>query len=323
MPENHYDTLGVPKNASQDDIKRAYRKIAVKYHPDKKPDNKIAEEIYREATEAYEILKDPEKRKKYDSLFTWSRPKKILKRNIRGSDLRINLKVNRADLIYRAERIIAIERKGKCKSCDGTGSLDRKTKKCTYCNGTGLQGFSLAIGEKKKCLYCKGIGITREGMRCFDCRGTAIAPEIVRRKIILHPLMSAPIVLLETGNHCFGGTPGDLFIDLDIIEDPNYSVNNLDVTGKIKISPAQAILGDTVNLAVFGKSITIRIPPGIKNGNTIEKNKAGITYEGKTGRFKAIIYINIPTIITDQEKELYQKLLKIEKETPWPKTMSF
>jgi molecular chaperone DnaJ len=315
MLENYYDILGVSRNASVDEIKKAYRKIAMKYHPDKKPGNKVAEEMFGEATKAYEILKDPEKRKKYNSQFSWAQPKTKTERPKRkGTDLRINVKVRRAELIRGAERLIVTKRKGLCKKCEGTGSLERKTKKCVYCNGTGLQGFSLALGERKKCQYCKGAGKTPAGLPCFDCKGTALTNEIIRRKITLHPLMASSTVLVGLGNCCFGGIAGELFIDLDIIEDPNYKVEWLDIKGKVRISPAQAVLGDSVKLVVFDKDITVEIPPGTRNGHIIEMKNAGITYEGKTGYFKAIVYINIPLILSKEEKELYQKLLQIEKE---------
>jgi molecular chaperone DnaJ len=324
MLENHYETLGVSRDASEDDIKKAYRKIAIKYHPDKKPGNKVAEEMFQEATEAYEILKDPRKRKKYDSQFSWAQPKpKTEKPKKKGTDLRINVKVRRAELVRGAERLIITKRKGFCKKCEGTGSLERKTKKCVYCNGTGLQGFSLALGERKKCQYCKGAGKTPVGLLCFDCKGTAVATEIIRRKIALHPLMARSTVLTGLGNCCFGGVPGELFIDLDIIEDSDYKVDWLDIEGKVKISPAQAVLGDSIKLTVFDLDIIVEIPPGTRNGDFIEMKNAGITYDGKTGYFKAVVYINIPLILSKEEKELYQKLLQIEKETPWPKIMSF
>lgn len=323
MSENYYDTLGVPRNASTDQIKKAYRKIAVKFHPDKKPGNKVAEDIYHRATEAYEVLKDPEKRKKYDSKFSWSKntKRKPLKR--RGTDLRVSVKVKREDIVKGIERIIVIKRQGLCKSCAGTGSEERKTKKCTYCAGTGLAGFSLALGERRKCRYCKGAGIIPLGKKCTTCRGTALAPETIRRKIQIHPLMANSTVLLELGNHRFAGIPGNLFIDLDIIEDPRFKVDRLDVKAKVTISPAQAVLGDKIRISVFGKELTLKIPSGINNGDKIEMSDGGITYEGKTGRFKATVFINIPLILSDDEKELYQKLLQIEKEKPWPRIMNF
>ena len=320
--ENYYDILGIPRNASEEQIKRAYRKIAVKFHPDKKQGNKVAEEMFREATEAYEVLKDPEKKKRYDSGF--ARPKTKIKVKRRGSDLRVSVKVSRADLVRGIERIIVIKRKGKCKSCDGTGSIDRKIKKCIYCGGTGLAGFPLALGERKRCLYCEGVGAQPAGIKCFDCKGTSLTPETIRRRITLDSLTARSTVLRDLGNHCFAGVPGTLMVDLDIIEDPNYKVKNfLDIIGKIKISPAQAILGDSVKLSVFGKALTIKIPAGIHNRDTINIHNAGITYKEKTGDFKATVYINIPAIITDQEKELYQKILQIEKEISWPKTLNF
>jgi len=323
MLENHYETLGISRDASEDEIKKAYRKIVLKYHPDKKPGNKVAEEMFLEATEAYKILKDPEERKKHDSQFSWAQPRTERKIKRQGSDLRVSIKVSRSDLIRGSERMLVIERKGKCQSCAGTGSIDRETKKCAWCNGTGLQGFSLALGERKKCRYCKGVGRVPSGIRCFKCKGVALAPEIIRRKIALNPFMSESIILPQLGNYCFGGEAGDLIIDLNITEDPNYKVRDLDVAGRIRISPAQAVLGDIIKLAVFGKELEIKVPPGTCNGQVIEIKNAGIIYDGKAGDFKAVIYINIPLILSNEEKELYQKLLQIEKETSWPKTLNF
>ena len=150
-----------------------------------------------------------------------------------------------------------------------------------------------------------------------------MATEIIRRKITLHPLIARSTVLTGLGKWCVGGGPGELFIDLDIIEDPDYKVDWLNIEGKIKISPAQAVLGDTVKLTVFDKDLIIKIPPATRNDHVIEMKNAGITYDGKTGYFKAIVYINIPLTLSREEKELYQKILRIEKETPWPKIMSF
>jgi len=320
MTKDYYDILGVSRNASEEVIKKAYRKKAIKFHPDKKQGNKVAEEMFREATEAYEVLKDTLKRKIYDSRFSWSKPK-IKKPKRRGSDLRTVIKVSRSDLIRCVERMLVIERKGKCQPCDGTGSMERKTKKCTYCHGTGLQGFSLALGERKKCRHCKGVGEVYKGMRCLTCMGKALAPEVIRKRIAFNPLMSGPIILPNLGNYCFAGSAGNLIIDLNVTEEPNYKVRGLDVAGILKISPAQAALGDEVNLTVFGKELTIKIPGGINHGEVVEKNNGGITYKGKTGRFKAVASINIPLILTEEEKKLYQELLKIEKDTPWPKTV--
>ncbi len=325
MAENYYETLGVLRDASNDQIKRAYRKIAVKFHPDKNPGNKVAEEMFCEATEAYEILKDPVKRRKFDSKFNWSQPKKRTSRKIdrSGADLRVKLKVHRTELIRGAEKAFVIERKGLCKKCEGTGSMDRIVKNCVYCNGTGLHGFSLALGERKKCKYCKGAAKTPGGIICFDCKGTALAPEIVRKKITLNPFMDSSVVLAGLGNYCFRGQPGSLVIDLEIIENPRYIVHGLNVTGNIRISPAQAVLGDTLNLTVFGKEVTVRIPEGTNNRDQVDVKYGGITYQGKKGDFKTIVYINIPLILSEEEKNLYKKLLQIEKETVWPKTMNF
>lgn len=322
MSENYYDTLDVSKDASFEVIKKAYRKIAVKYHPDKKPGNKVAEEMFREVTEAYETLKDPAKRKKYDSQFTWSQPKTNRKVGKRGTDLRININVLQTDLIDCIDRVISIRRKGRCDSCDGTGSADKKTRKCVYCNGTGLEGFSLALGHRKNCNYCKGTGSAPVGQACLKCKGTSLIPEVIQKKITLNPLISDTYLIPNLGNYCFGGGSGDLYVNFNTINNTNYHVKGLNVAKRVDISPAQAVLGGSYKENVFNKEITFKNPPGTPNNHIVIVENGGISYEGKTGIFRAHFYVVTPRIITNEEKDLYQKLLQIEK-SPSPKALGF
>lgn len=307
MKKNYYDILEIPDDANENDIKTAYHKQAVKFHPDKNPDDKKAEEKFREATEAYENLKDDTKRKKYDGKFIKRKKTK------QGSNLKVSINVNRMELIQGIRKIIVIKRKGICTNCFGTGSANAVLRECVYCNGTGLHGLSLVLGRKKKCLYCKGIGRIPDGKRCEMCNGTALKEETIQHPLVLSP--SLEILKISKLGNCFpGGSPGDLIINLIIKEDPNYQVNGLDVTRKIWISPAQAVIGGTLNLKVFRKNVLLNIPSGIQNGQKIELKYKGITYKKEAGDFRAIIYIRIPLIITEREKELYHELFKIEKE---------
>ncbi len=309
MNKNYYKILNIPEDATDIEIKVAYRKLAIKYHPDKNPDDKIAEEKFREATDAYEVLKDENKRKKYDNQFVKKRSFK------QGSNLKVSINVTRMDLIQSINKLIVIKRKGPCKDCSGTGSAERLLKKCVYCNGTGLQGLSLILGSKKKCTYCKGMGRIPEGDQCKICNGTALQPEIIQHTITLNPLLEI-IRIPKLGNCIPGGSPGDLIVSLIIKEDPRYYVNGLDIIGKITISPIQAILGDSFNLKVFKKTVNIKIPPGTQYGQKIEFKNKGITYKKEVGDFKAIIKIKIPSIISEKEKLLYHKLYQLEKEAP-------
>lgn len=308
MTKNHYDILGISNDANDNEIKTAFRKQAIKFHPDKNSDSKESEEKFREITEAYETLKDETKRKKYDGQFVKRRKFK------QGSNLKVSINVTRMELIQGIRKFIVIKRKGICKKCFGTGSANATLKKCLRCNGTGLQGFSLVLGSKRKCLYCKGLGRVPDGDKCEVCNGTTLIDEIIQHPLLLNPYIEV-IKIPKLGN-CFpGGSPGDLIVNLIIKEDPNYQVNGLNITRKIKISPAQAIIGDSFSLKVFRKNVQLQIPPGIQNGQEIELKNKGITYKKETGYFRVTIYIKIPLIITEKEKYLYHELFKLEKET--------
>lgn len=317
MVKNYYDILGVSENATQKEIQRAYHKLAVRYHPDKNPDNLDAEMKFREISEAYEILKDIDRREEHDS-----QPSKF--RNFKkGENLKISISVTRLEMIECAKKIIVIKRKGFCKTCDGTGSTSKILEKCVYCNGTGLHGLSLVLGTKKKCTYCKGLGNIPTGDKCTTCNGTALVNEIIHHPIFLNPTKEI-INIPRLGNCQLKSPPGDLIVSLSIIEDPNYQVVGLNVIGRIYISPAQAVLGDTLDLKVYKERVILRISPGVQNGKEIEFKGKGISYKRNIGNFKAIIYIKIPAIITETEKILYKKLLKFEKEAPCQvKVMSF
>jgi molecular chaperone DnaJ len=308
--KNYYDILGISEHASDDEVKKAYRKIAVKYHPDKNPGDKKSEKIFMEATDAYEILKDQVKRARYDKKTPFKKKRKSARR---GTDLRIKLNINREDLVYQKKQLIVIKRRGKCPQCNGTGSAIRKLEECRFCSGTGLQGFALVMGNKKRCSHCDGAGSYPEGVKCSRCKGVALVMETIHHEIELNPL-SEYFTLKGLGNCSFCGETGDLFVDLNIKENPNYLVKGINVRKIIQISPAQAVLGDTLNLNVFKKELEIKIPAGVQNKHVIDVEKGGITYKGRTGFFRADINVKIPAIITEKEKELYKEILKTEKE---------
>lgn len=307
MLKNYYDILGIPEDATEKEIKVAYRRLAIKYHPDKNPGNKEAEEKFREITETYENLKDDKKRKKYDGEFVKR------KRTKQGSNLKVSINVTRLELIQNIKKIIVIRRLGLCKKCDGTGSVNKILNKCIHCDGTGVQGLSLLLGVKKRCGYCKGIGKIPKGDKCSACNGRALLSEVIQHSLILNPFLEI-VRIPKIGNCHPGGSPGDLIVNLVIAEDPKYKVNGLNVTRRINISPAQAVIGETINLKVFRKNIELKIPPGTQNGQEIILKNKGITYRGEKGIFRAIIYIKIPLIITEKEKVLYHELQKLEKE---------
>jgi molecular chaperone DnaJ len=319
MTETYYDILGIPETSTQEDIKRAYRKLAIKYHPDKS--HSSTADKFNEITKAYETLYPIDSRKEYDNRFEVKNTtnKKVLV----GSDLKIAIQVKAIDIVRGLKKAVVIKRKEPCSKCDGTGSVLKKIKKCVYCSGTGYPGFSVLMGQKKKCTYCSGIGHLPDGDKCSNCKGTAQVFKIVRHEIKLDPF-SYQFVIPEAGNFPVGkGKAGNLIIDVELDPDPKYAIKGLNISGKLNISPAQAVLGDDIDLKVFDKTICFHIPSGTQDQTIVEQEKCGITYEDKTGVFKALINVIIPNILSEKEKKLYQELLKIEKESPCLTALTF
>lgn len=295
-----YKILGVPRDASTEDIKKAYRRIALKVHPDKR---KGSTEEFRTATKAYNTLKNPEKRKTYDSI---TKPKKY-----HGSDLRVTLRIKIEELINGVDKTIQITRKGLCTACKGTGSEEKNSSLCPSCGGSGYDSVSLILGPKKVCRKCRGAGSIPEGKRCVACSGTGLMDEKLRHTIKLNPL--ADTVIEQSGNYLTpNGPPGDLIIELDQVKDRLYSRYGLNLRRSIQISPARAVLGGTIPIDVFGRNLEIVIPPGSQNGVEIEIKRAGIFYEGRQGSLSVKIEILTPNTITKEERDLYNKLLALE-----------
>ena len=324
MPKTLYEILNVLPTSSEEEIRKAYRKLALKLHPDHAnfPEHARKDDSeFKELNRAYQTLRDPEKRAKYDEKFKIHVSPSAERV---GSDLQVTLNVKIKDLIKGIKKTLTLRRKGHCPSCSGTGSVERKYTKCSFCDGTGLQGFELVLGHKRHCKVCDGIGMIPKGDHCPKCKGTGLVPEIVHHEVQLTPLTEL-IRVSGLGNCCgIRGKAGDLLIDIMIEPDPTYKIKGLDVSTTLQITPAQAILGDETILKIFDKNVPFRIPAGIQHGATIEKIGAGITFGDKTGKLTIFMKIKIPTVITENENELYNKILAIEKETePWPKLLNF
>jgi molecular chaperone DnaJ len=307
-----YSILGVEETATIEEIKTAYHLQALKCHPDK---NKYSsDEAFKKLTEAYKILSNATKKENYDNLL--KKTAKPEQYNSRGSDLKTSMQVKIIDMIRGTKKTIITKREAFCDSCSGTGSAIKKTQKCRFCNGTGLQGLALAMGMKKRCKYCNGNKVSPLGDKCPKCKGTALIPEAMKHEIKLSPLIYE-ITIPGMGNSPVGkGKAGDLIVELNVEQDKFYKVNGLNITCKVSISPAQAILGDIISLNVFDKVINLCIPSGAKQGQIIEQENCGINYENKTGLFRAVINITIPDILSQKEEDLYKELLSIEKRNP-------
>jgi len=308
---NPYEILEIDPSASLEEIQRAYRKLVRKYHPDKNK-NPDAPLKFRQVHEAYVFLKHKK-----------SKPaEKSQEDHTRGRDLKVTINVDINEVIRGLKKTFTSKRRGLCPKCDGTGSKLKKRKKCVFCGGTGLRGLDLVLGQKKRCLYCTGIGTIIDGEKCSTCNGEAVLSEETKHSIKLSPL-NATYKIPHQGNYSIGfPEPGDLYVDLIISQDTNYRVQGLDIIGSLNISPAQAIVGDTLYINVFGKKISITITPGVRNNSIVFIEQGGINFENRTGSLKLKIQVELPVIFTQDELELYRKILAIEKGQSCQKTLT-
>lgn len=314
--KNFYEILEIGINSSEEDIKKAFRHKALLFHPDKNKDPKAKGE-FQELKKAYETLINKDKKRVYDAILT---PQESISH---GQNLRTSLKVSLYDFINQIPQNFSTKRKIHCPSCNGTGSSVKKTKKCNFCDGTGLQGLSLVLGQKKKCKYCNGSGFKSQGDPCPKCCGSLFVFEIVKHKITVDPF-SKSIILPQMGNFPAGkGLPGDLVVEIEIESHPIYKIDGLNIDRVLEISPSQAILGDEIDLDIFGRALKIKIPQGIQNDQVIEIANEGIKHENQNGLFKAHIKIVIPSLITAEETDLYNRILSLEKgNISWPKVLT-
>jgi molecular chaperone DnaJ len=307
---DHYEALGISIDATPREIQRAYRLSAMKYHPDKNKDPG-AEQKFRDIKKAYEALKREKK--------TGPAPVK----DFYSLDLRVSIKVKMQDLASCEKKSLKIKRKNACTVCEGTGSISRKTKKCVYCDGTGLEGYSLVLGKKRTCKYCQGSRVLPAGDLCEKCRGSGIVIETLSYQIQLSPF-SESYVLPDMGNFDKNVKKrGNLIIDVIVEPDPRFKVKGLNVYSTIVISPALAVLGGNYITNVFGKAVTIKIPSGTQPGRVIDINEGGVWYAHCRGFFRATVNVEIPAVITEKESELYHALLEFERNNSCPTILNF
>ena len=336
---DYYEVLGVSRTASQKEIKQAYRKLAMRYHPDRNPDNSEAEVKFKEAAEAYEVLRDEEKRAAYDryghasfqgrgdfgsaedifshfsdifgDLFGFSstgpRPEK-------GADLRYNLDISFMEAAHGTDVDLKLPKHDTCPECSGSGAAKGSSvEKCRQCNGTGQmrrnQGFfSLAM----PCQACRGTG-KKISRPCPRCRGEGLVENT--RDITVHvpPGVDNGTRLRirhegEPGIN--GGQPGDLYVVLSVENDARWQRNGQDLIYHQEIGFVQAALGHKLEIPGIDGPLPLEIPKGIQSGSLLRIAGQGLPFPGNKNR-KGDMFVNVkvltPTNLNDKQKELLRE----------------
>jgi len=347
MPADYYEILGVARGASEQEIKSAYRKLALKYHPDRNPDNKEAEEKFKEAAEAYSVLCDAEKRERYDryghagvsgpgaagfdpTIFSdfgdilgdffgfgdiFGRRGRGGPR--RGSDLRYNLELTFEEAAFGTESQLQIPRNETCSTCQGSGAAaGTQPSTCPNCRGAGQvtyqQGF---FSVARTCGRCRGVGriVTSP---CGTCAGQGVVP--IERKLSLKipPGVDTGSQLRITGEGepgASGGPPGDLYVVVRVQEHPVFKREDSHLFCEIPINFAQAALGAAIEVPTpDGEPAKLQIPAGTQNGASFKIKGRGVPHLGHKGRgdLHVTVQVLVPTKLSGEQKKLIQELGK-------------
>lgn len=340
MNKDYYEILGVDKSASSEEIKKAYRKLAVKYHPDKNPGDKDAEQKFRDATEAYDILGDEKKRKQYDQ-FGSADPSDIGMSpgdffrhftdmygmggmagfrsmfRTRGDNVYKKITITLDEAISGITVDIPVDIKEHCKTCKGSGSKTEKV--CPICHGTGLETRTINQFNiiQMTCNNCHGLGkiLIHD---CPDCegKGVHVTKKVVSLKIPVGAQSGSVYVLKGLGDpvpYGVEGENGDLTVTVDVDESKSIwsrPLNSDSLTCQLNITFAQAILGDVIKFTCPDKSvIDLTIPAGVETGSVLSVPNKGFN----SAPLFVYIFVKTPKDLTDEQKKLFEELKKDSK----------
>ncbi len=343
---DYYEILGVAQDASDEEIKKAYRRLAMKYHPDRNPDEEDAEERFKEAKEAYEVLSDSEQRAAYDrfghagvaggmgggagaegfggfggfsdifsdifgDIFGGGQGGR---RAHRGADLRYTMDLSLEEAAQGTTVTIRIPSRVACGTCSGSGAAPGTSKRrCDTCNGMGQvrmqQGF---FSVTQPCPDCGGEGEKIE-QPCTDCRGTGTQREEKSLEVnVPAGVDSGDRIRLagegEPGDR--GGARGDLFVEVRLKPHPIFERDDDDLRCEVPISVTQAALGDQVTVPTLAGEAKMKIPAGTQSGKTFRLRGKGIkgVRSAKPGDLLCTVRVETPVNLSERQKELLREL---------------
>lgn len=329
---DYYEVLGIDRNASDDDIKKAYRKKALEYHPDRNPNNPEAETKFKEAAEAYDILRDPNKRARYDrfghagvegaasgghaggfsmdEIFAqfgnifggFGSPYNSTQRPVaHGSDLRIHLKMTLEEIDSGVTKKVKLNKYTSCKTCNGSGAEPgTELTTCSECNGSGqiLKTMRTMLGVMRTgqvCPKCEGTGKIPK-QKCKDCRGEGVvrAEETISVTIPAGVEDDMQLTLSGEGNAArHGGIPGDLYVVIQQEPHDEFVREGANLLYNLHLSIPQAVLGTSVEVPTLGSKVKIKIPAGAQPGSLFRVKGKGISHIQRRTRGDLIIVADI------------------------------
>ena len=353
VKRDYYEILDVSRDASEDELKKNYRKLALKYHPDRNPDDPRAEEKFKEAAEAYDVLNDPEKRSLYDryghdglqgagfqgfggaedvfssfgsifeELFGFGGGGRRGGRSAArvGTDLRYDVQVTLEEVVSGTEKMLEFDKTETCIQCLGkrTASGTQPTT-CGTCGGMGQverrQGF---FAMRTTCPHCRGQGVVITDP-CPECRGLGLVQAPKKLSVKIPPGMDENSRLRLTGEGeegTNGGPPGDLYVVVHVAPHDIFERDGVNVHCEVTISFSQAALGADVKVPSLYGPKTLTIPRGTQTRDTLILRGGGVPHVRGGGRGDQIAHVVVrtPTRLTERQEELLREFASLSGES--------
>jgi molecular chaperone DnaJ len=353
---NPYEVIGVAKNASADEIKKAYRKLARQHHPDNNPDDAQAEERFKELQDAYDLLSDPEKREQFDRFGATgagagfgqgggvrfenvdlgdlsdifgrfggmfgggaqrSRP-----RPQKGSDLEARVRISFDDALAGVQVRVPVEIETVCRTCAGTGAEPGTAPKtCPQCQGSGVVSDSHGLfALSQPCPRCRGNGVIVE-KPCHTCRGAG-RERLTKRYLVKVPPGAKDGTRIRVKGKgdpgANGGPAGDLWVRVEVEASPLYERRGADLLLDVPVTYPEAALGSTVEIPTPDGPVALKVPAGTESGKLLRvKGKGAPKLKGGgRGDLLARVKVTVPGKLTKAEKDALEEYAKVARERP-------
>ena len=344
LEKDYYKVLDVPSSASEKDITSAYRKLAKKLHPDANPNDRTAEDRFKDVSAAYDVLGDPAKRKEYDEArrlgvgvggrggfgggggfgapggvrFDYTDLSDLLGGAFgrrkptggpkKGRDLEAELHLSFADAVTGLETSVNLTSDVACTMCSGSGAAPGTSPViCGTCGSRGVIDDNQGLfGFSRPCPACKGTGMRVE-TPCPSCAGSGVSrkPRRIKVRIPAGVQDGQRVVFKQRGDAGRdGGPPGDLFVRVHVAPDSRFGRTGDDLTVTVPVSFPDAALGATVSAPTMDGTVTLRIPPGTPTGRTFRVRGKGV----KGGDLLVTVEVTVPKRLSDEQRHLVEQL---------------
>ena len=343
VKRDYYQVLGVERNADAEQLKRAYRKLAMQYHPDRNQGDKEAEERFKEVGEAYSVLSDPQKRQRYDTFghagqqmpdfgsfsfdsafdlfdmfFGGGRRSGQRSGPQRGADLRMTVDIDFRESVFGAVRTVEVPRAATCPDCSGSGAASGTSpRSCPDCGGSGhvRRAMSSIFGQVVNvaaCPRCRGEGRVVD-TPCPHCRGRGLVEERKTLEVNIPAGVDADVQVRVAGEGEAGpkgGPHGDLYLSFRIAPHPQLVRRGQELIYELPVSVTQAVLGDRIAVPTVDGETALELPPGTQPGRVIKIAGHGVPHlrTGRRGDQLCVVRVVVPSHLSAKERKLFEQL---------------